>query len=101
MPTETPALPKKGKTFSARDPEDDADEILRVPIINVTPGIIAGIKEPGIQTKKHSTIELQGSLSFAGNVLRQKSVGLACTSCTITVNAGKLEFTENQCHTSS
>ena len=86
------------KEVSRGDPDDG---ISRIHIINATPGIIAGIKQPKEQPKKHLTIELQGSLNFAGNILRQKSNGMVCIGCTIMVNAGKLDFAENQCHESS
>ena len=73
----TQPLPKE---VSRGDPHDG---ISRIHIINVTPGLIAGIEQSEGQPKKHLTNELQGRLNFAENILRQKSNGMVCIGCTI------------------
>ena len=48
----------------------------------------------------HSTLRLS-SLSFQGNFLRKRSIGLASTPSTTVVSAGKFIFSENFCRESS
>ena len=99
-------LPEEDDDLSLSDLDDDFDDKISTTdnsgrIIDLTTGRIVGIAAPKNQPNKHTTFELQGSLSFTGNVLRQQSVGLACIGCTIIANSGKIVFSKNRCHKSS